>query len=369
MTAPMQYRTLPRTGERLSAIGLGMAYIDEAPVPEIGETLRLAVERGVNVFDLCGSTSKAIPAYGRALRPVRERVFVQHHFGAVYPSGEYGWSRDLAAVKKEHAARMAALGFDYADFGFLHCTDEPDDLDALRSSGIRDWVEGLKRDGVVRHLGFSSHNPAVAAELVKTGAFDLCMFSINPAYDWTKGDEFARGAAAERAAFYRLCEKEGVGISVMTPFFGGQLLDAARSPFGKALTREQCIQYALDRPAVVSVLPGIRGKDDLLDLLAFLDAPAEARDYAVLGTMAPPEAAGVCTYCNHCKPCPRGIDIGMANRYYDLSLAGDPLAAGHYAKLARHASDCTACGHCERRCPFHVRQIARMEEIAARFGQ
>ncbi len=364
----MQDRQLPRGTEKLSVLGVGMAYVDEAPDAEIEETLALAVERGVNIFDLCGSTSKRLAAYGRALRPVREKVMVQHHFGAVYPGGEYGWSRDLAAVKREHARRMETLGFDYVDFGFLHCTDEPDDLAALRASGIWDYLEGLKRDGTVRRLGFSSHNPAVASELVRTGAFDLCMFSINPAYDWARGDELAQGAYAERLAFYRLCEKEGVGITVMKPFFGGQLLDAKRSPFKRALTREQCIQYALDRPAVLSVLAGIRGKADLLDLLAFLDAPPAARDYAVLGTYAPPEAAGVCTYCNHCKPCPRGIDVGMANRYYDLSLAGDPLAAGHYGKLARHATDCTACGHCEERCPFHVSQPARMRAIAAHFG-
>ena len=57
---------------------------------------------------------------------------------------------------------------------------------------------------------------------------------------------------------YRRCETEGVGISVMKAFSGGQLLDAKTSPFGRALTEYQCIQYALDKPGVLTILPGVR---------------------------------------------------------------------------------------------------------------
>ncbi len=73
-------------------------------------------------------------------------------------------------------------------------------------------------------------------------------------------------------------------------------------------------------------------------------------------------------YCNHCAPCPAGLDVGLINKYYDLSRAGDALARDHYAHLARHASDCVGCGHCDGRCPFRVPQSQRMREIAAYFG-
>ena len=58
----------------------------------------------------------------------------------------------------------------------------------------------------------------------------------------------------------------------MKPFSAGQLLDARTSPFGKALTKAQCIQYALDKPGVLTVLPGIRGLEDMKEALAFPDA-------------------------------------------------------------------------------------------------
>ena len=85
----------------------------------------------------------------------------------------------------------------------------------------------------------------------------MMMFSINPSYDYQHG-EYANGSATERMALYRRCEAEGVGISVMKAFAGGQLLDARTSPFGQALTEYQCIQYALDKPGVLTVLPGVR---------------------------------------------------------------------------------------------------------------
>ena len=99
---------------------------------------------------------------------------------------------------------------------------------------------------------------------------DMLMFSVNPAYDYGHG-EYANGGVDERNAIYRRCEKEGVGISVMKPFSGGQLLDAAQSPFGQALTSYQCIRYSLDKPGVLTVLPGAQSVREVEVLLAYCD--------------------------------------------------------------------------------------------------
>ena len=87
-------------------------------------------------------------------------------------------------------------------------------------------------------------------------------------------------------------------------------------------------------------------------------------DYSEIASFAPIEAAGKCVYCNHCKPCPQGLDIGLINKYYDLARAGDTLAAEHYRTLEKTAADCVHCGHCDRRCQFGVKQSDRMREIA-----
>lgn len=117
------------------------------------------------------------------------------------------------------------------------------------------------------------------------------------------------------------------------------------------------------------MLPGVRGREDMKRILGFVKATPEEKDYSVLATFAPQEAKGICVYCNHCQPCPAGLDVGLINKYYDLALAGDELAKSHYAHLEKKAGDCIGCGHCDSRCPFHVGQVERMRTIRAYFGK
>lgn len=111
-------------------------------------------------------------------------------------------------------------------------------------------------------------------------------------------------------ALYRRCEAEGVGISVMKAFAGGQLLDAKRSPFGLALDRYQCIRYALDRPGVLTVLPGVRDRADLQALLGYFDAPAEQTDYSALGGVAPKRPRASAFTATTARPAPWGWTWG-----------------------------------------------------------
>ncbi|MCM1327173.1 MAG: hypothetical protein NC249_11185 [Lachnoclostridium sp.] len=58
---------------------------------------------------------------------------------------------------------------------------------------------------------------------------------------------------------------------------------------------------------------------------------AEEKDYSIIGEFTPAAALGNCVYCNHCQPCPAGIDVGLVNKYYDLALAGDVLSTWYRA--------------------------------------
>lgn len=365
----MEYRKLPHGHESLGVLGIGAGSIYQVGEAEIEQVFRTAIDNGINFFDMCGGGKSVYAPFGRAIAGRREKVMFQLHFGAVYnEKGDYGWSRDLEEIKRTVEWELEAIGTDYADFGFLHCVDEDKDLEDLLENGIFNYLKEMKESGAVRHIGFSSHTPSVAHKVLDTGMIDMMMFSINPAYDLEKGDEYGIGSVEERAALLRRCEAEGVGISVMKPFHGGQLLDEKTSPFGKAMTKNQCIQYALDRPGVLSVVPGVRNADDLLELLEYLSSDDSEKDYSGIAEFTPESAEGNCVYCNHCRPCPVGIDIGLVNKYYDLALSGDAMAANHYDKLSVKANACIGCGHCDRRCPFHVQQSARMNEISSYFG-
>ena len=365
----MEYRALPHGGEEIGVIGLGMAGIHHADAREAEAMVREALDAGVNVLDFIPSEVSAFEGYVRALSGAnRQRAMLQVHIGAEYTSGKYGWTTDAKLAAAEFEKRLADLGTDYADFGFVHCIDEDADFDKVMNGGIWDYAQSRKQDGTIRHLAFSTHTVAIARKFLVTGAFDWAMFSINPMYDYTDESAYGKGEAADRAQLYREFEAAGVGVSVMKAFAGGQLLDAAQSPFGRALSREQCIAYALDKPGVLCVLPGVRGLDDLHDVLSYLDASPEQRDYSVIGELAPPSDRRSCVYCNHCQPCPVGIPIGLANKYYDLARLGDELAADHYRNLEHHASECVGCGHCDARCPFGCAQSERMMEMAEYFG-
>lgn len=103
-------------------------------------------------------------------------------------------------------------------------------------------------------------------------------------------------------------------------------------------------------------------------LLDFINADKTEKDYSIIGTFTADTIKGTCVYCNHCQPCPAGIDIGLVNKYYDLARAGDEIAANHYDKLSIKADACLHCGYCENRCPFSVKQENRMRKIAEYWG-
>ncbi len=364
----MEYRILPHGGEKISVIGMGSSVIGERPEEEIIATVRSAMDNGINYFDMAGGHAAIFDAYGKALEGRRDQVYLQVHFGADYTSGEYGWTTDLKKIRNSVQWQLEKLRTNYIDFGFIHCMDEEKDLNTYIRNGVLEYILDLKKKGIIHHIGLPSHTPAVVHRVLDMGILDVVMFSINPLYDYGQGD-YAIGSSNERYELYRRCEKEGVGIVVMKPFCGGQLLDAEKSAFGVVLGKHQCIQYVLDKPGVLTVVPGYGNEVELMEVLDYFNASDEQKDYSVIAGYTPKESKGVCVYCKHCHPCPAGLDIALINKYYDLAMLGDNLAREHYLTLDKSAEDCISCGHCDSRCPFHVRQRERMQRIRDEFGK
>ncbi|MBQ8954896.1 MAG: aldo/keto reductase, partial [Clostridia bacterium] len=120
----MKYRLNQRTGDHISEIGMGSAYLPEADFDEGVRALRRAYEGGVNYFDLAAGDGKAFPMWGEALSDVRSRVLFQIHFGADYTKGTYGWSLRLDTIKRSVEWQLKTLKTDHIDYGFIHCQDE-----------------------------------------------------------------------------------------------------------------------------------------------------------------------------------------------------------------------------------------------------
>lgn len=364
----MEYRNLVHGDCRISTIGIGAGSLRESEPEEIKEIIRYGMDHGINLIDTVMSDTRAAEPIAQALKGQRDDMILQMHLGAVYPGGIYSRTRSLPKLRRGFEQELRKYGTDYADIGLIHCVDEVRDFEKIMSGGIFDYALKLKKDGTIRHLGFSSHSAEICRLFIETGEIDIFMFSLNAAYDF----EPSRGTLAishERMELYRECEKRGIGITVMKPYGGGPLLNAKISPFRHSMTIPQCIQYALDRPAVLSCLPGVRSLRDLEEVLGYYSAPREERDYSFIGSLPHRDIRGICIYCNHCLPCPAGIDIGFVNKYLDLAKGGDELAKDHYLKLSRNAKDCTECGVCEKNCPFHVDIRGRMREADEVFSR
>ena len=380
----MRYRALGATGLLVSEIGLGAEWLERHNEQECRTIIDACEAQGINILDCWMSEPNVRTNIGKALKGHREKWIIQGHFGSTWQNGQYVRTRDMNQVVPAFEDLLTRLQTDYIDLGMIHYVDTPEDWETVVNGPFLQYVLEQKKKGVIRHIGMSTHNPAMAKKAVESGIVEMILFSINPAFDLMpptedldayfaeQYDEHLGGMDPIRAELYKLCESRNIGITVMKGYAGGRLFDAARSPFGVALTPVQCIHYVLTRPAVAAIMVGVDNPQHVLEAVAYETASEGEKDYATVLANAPRHAyTGQCTYCGHCKPCPMEIDIAMVNKLYDLAAMQDKVPQSiqaHYDALEHKASECVGCGGCETRCPFHVKISERMKRTATLLG-
>ena len=382
----MLYRTLGKTGLEVSVVGFGAEWIGGWPQEQVDELVRACEGAGINIVD-CWMADPAIrSALGAAIEPNRDHWIIQGHIGSTWQDGQYVRCRDLDKVRAAFDDQLERLRTDHVELGMIHYVDSVDEFKTLMDGEYFEYVQELLAAGRIEHVGLSTHNPDVALMAVtQYPAVEMIMFSINPAFDLFPAEEdlnklfdttgYDAGLAGidpVRAELYAACEANNVGLTVMKPFAGGRLLDAEKSPFGAAMTVQQCIAYCLNRPAVASVLGGYKTVAQMEESVAYCTAGAEELDYTAILANAPAHAYfGKCIYCGHCQPCVMNINIAQANKFYDLAVMQDEVPASlmeHYKAMESLASDCIHCAACEPNCPFGVRISHQMRLTAALFG-
>ena len=380
----MRYRTLGKTGLKVSEIGFGGEWLERHPEEESIRLIQYAHAQGINIIDCWMPDPKSRSIIGKAIADCRDEWFVQGHIGSTWQNGQYVRSRDMKVVKPAFEDLLERIGGGYMDLGMIHYIDSMEEWNTVMNGEFIQYVHELHRQGVIRHIGLSTHNPRIAKLAAEAGFIEMILFSINPAFDMRPATEDLdsmftgydqqtfNGIDAERSSLYQLCEEKNVGITVMKGFFGGRLFDEKTSPFGAAFTAPQLIHYSLTRPAVASILCGYDTTAQVDEALAYETATDDEKDYASVIATAPLHAYhGQCTYCGHCKPCPMNIDIAMVNKFYDLAIQQKNVpqsVRAHYAALAPTASACIGCQSCESRCPFGVKIAERMAKTAELFG-
>lgn len=381
----MHFRPLGNTGLQVSELSIGCGAFSAFDTAQSRAFMDVVMDSGMNYIDIYDADPKVRGNIGYALQGRRDKMIIQGHIGCWYNGESYERTRDVEKAQKGFEDLLSLLGTDHIEVGMIHIVDRAEEWDSLQKSDFMNYVMQLKSEGKIQHIGLSSHDAAAALKAVKSGLIEVLMFSTNPAFDrlapgvsaWNPdADKLLQpGIDPVHVELFDYCAQHGIAVTVMKAFGsgGGRLLDAEKSPLHLALSVEQCLAYALAKPCVATVICGAKTLDEVYADLRYEHATDAEKDYAsVLNGANQTDGKGDCTYCNHCAPCPQGINIARVNELLDAAKsAGEatPEIAAQYEQLPHHASECTQCGQCLSRCPFEVPVPERMKEAVKVFGK
>jgi uncharacterized protein len=367
----MKYRTLGRTGWNVSEIGLGTEYLLDQSPAVMAQVMETATNAGVNFVDLLYNGPRFWNTFAPVMKQYRDKVRVTVHWGVGESNGQLTNVRDQDVCRRFFEATMANLGDDYADVAALMMIDRVELWDGWAQTALEQLMR-MKEQGRIGAVGMSSHKAAPALKAINSGQIDVLMYPVN----------LASHAIAGNDEVLQACVRQNVGLVAMKPYAGGAFFQGEQSLVlywfrsgGSCLQVEkhapirpvQCLSYVLAQP-VATIVPGVKNAAEYAQALAYYGATEEEKDYshAIAGITSYP--ADQCIYCNHCLPCPQGIDIGQTIRLVDMARDGlTGKLKADYALLPALASDCIECGDCLERCPYEVNVPGKMCAAAGLF--
>lgn len=165
----MKYRTLGRTGLKVSEVGLGGEWFNGLSEEESIRIVDAAEQNGVNYIDIFMPQAPTRDHLGAALKGRREKFLIQGHLCTVYEDEQYTRTRDIEKIKRSFEDLLHRLQTDYIDIGMIHYVDSEEDFQTVFGGEIIEYAKELKEKGIVRYLGMSSHNPHIAKKAAETG--------------------------------------------------------------------------------------------------------------------------------------------------------------------------------------------------------
>ena len=352
----MKRRTLGRTGLEGGELGLGTEYLNGQDASTYNRVLKTAVDSGVNYIDVLFSYPEYRDRLGAAMRGIRERFVVTGHIGCAETNGQYRKTRDVEECQTLFEDLLVRLGTDRVEVVMIQFVDTAKDYESImQPGGLYDLATRICREGKARHIGISIHEYAVAEEAARSSNFDVIMYPLGIILSPIPKDEFLAS-----------CEQNRIGVVAMKPFGGGRLFRHADS---LGINPSRLVGYALLDSRVSTVIPGVKSESEMKQAIEGIETSPNPADFASYAEQLLKASKGDCVYCNHCLPCPVQINIGETLMLLDWAReSGLSETRDSYAKLQVKASACTACGVCEKRCPFGVSVMQKMEEAVELFG-
>ena len=365
----MQYRTVPKTGERLSVLGFGAMRLPQTghAIDEERATrlIHAAFDGGVNYIDTAVpyhmGTSEAF--VGRVLTG---KYKTQVKVATKLPPWTTRSRTDMDATLRAQCARLQTPSIDYY---LLHSLNR-ENWDRLLSLGVMDFLDDAEASGRIRNAGFSFHgDPETFREIVDARDWTFCQVQYN-----ILDEAHQAGTAGLRYA-----ARKDLAVIVMEPLRGGMLADtvppAAQACYDAAPVRrtpaDHALRWVMDHPEVTVVLSGMSEEQQVAENLQ------TARE-ALPGALTPDDVAMTarardawrqamrvpCTGCGYCMPCPYGVNIPECfNLWNNHSLREHRRGAkteytvrlgGGLGDAPGNAGLCQNCGRCVTRCPQQI---------------
>ncbi len=333
----MEKIRLARTGLTVSKLGFGSIPIqrlseDEEAIAVITRCLDL----GINFIDSANAYSTSERRIGKAIRGRRQGLVLATKSGA----------RTADLLQEQLELSLKEFGVDTIDLYQFHNVSDFDFLaQVLDPKGLMLVLEEAKRAGKIGHIGFSSHTVDVAKEAVKSERFETIMFPFN----------FIVAEPVEE--LLPLCREHGVDFLAMKPFEGGMLANVAVA-----------LKYLFQFPDI-AVMAGIERVHEIDEIVQVLEGPLQMTEEEKREMQRLKDELGTkfCRRCDYCQPCPEEIQISWIMQTPSLMnrLPRERFVTGRIGARLEKALNCTQCGECEEKCPYHLPIRDMIEEYTS----
>ena len=267
-------------------------------------------------------------------------------------------------------------GVDYFDYYLIHAIDQ--ELYSLYNEmDCFNWLIEKKKQGLVKHIGFSYHDSAEFLDQVLTEHPEMEFVQLQMNYlDWESAEVQSRKC-------YEVAIKHGKPVIVMEPVKGGILADVpaeVRESFAAyhpdLSVPSWAIRFVASLDNVAMVLSGMSNMEQLMDNISYMKefVPMNAEETELVhkaAEMIKDSIAIPCAGCSYCtEGCPMQIAIPDLFRVYNKSKRGeitDVEANEEYRQLTESggkARECLACGQCQVACPQHLEIINYLKDVA-----
>jgi len=166
----MEKRILGKTGERLSVVGFGGIIVKDEETSNAARYVSMAVDRGINYFDVAPQYGNAQEKLGPALKPFRKDSFLA--------------CKTLERTKKKATSDLAGslklLKTDHLDLYQMHSVTTIEEVDRIMGPGgaLEAFMEARDK-GLIRYIGFSAHTEEAAIAMMDQFEFDTILFPFN----------------------------------------------------------------------------------------------------------------------------------------------------------------------------------------------